>query len=126
VGFHPLLKVHRQKLVSYVIVGFHPLLKVHCLKFVRSFLWLSFRCPGTRTTSRVTTEPAEQLARPGAEIDRQVPVTFLQKAAFKLFFDDNQAQKKAPAEREPVKVEMARRYEAPYYLDRFKRAGILN
>jgi hypothetical protein len=34
-------------------------------------------------------------------------------------------RKKAPAEREPVKVEMARRYEAPYYLDRFKRAGIL-
>jgi hypothetical protein len=34
--------------------------------------------------------------------------------------------KKAPAERKPVKVEMARRYGAPYYLDGFKRAGTLS
>ena len=95
VSFHSLLKVHRQKLVSYIIMDFHPLLKVHRLKFVRSFLWLSFRCPGTRTTGRVTAEPAEQPARPGAEIGGLVPVTSLQKAAFKLFFDDNQAQKKS-------------------------------
>jgi hypothetical protein len=39
-GFHPLLKVHRQKLVSFVIMGFHPLLKVHHSKFASLFMAL--------------------------------------------------------------------------------------